>query len=312
MRIAFVGKWGSGKTTLTASLVRFLRSKKLFTLVVDADINVWLASSIGIDSEKWVYLSDRSKVEDIRKYLIGTNTHISSVWLFVKTTPPGNWSRLITRDSEDFFDLFCSYQDQNLKFLHVGTYEGSEIWISCYHTHLSIFENILSHTFLRDNEFLIADMVAWNDAFSNTLYAQFDILCLIVEPTLESVNMVRGYQELMKQSGSTTQIVLIANKIEDKNDTEYLKKNNIIPDFVFEYERHIKHARQNNEIFLSEHQSQIWEDFYKFLKKLQINPDKKLQELHIIHKKYMELDYIKSPLWDLWNQIDTTFHFSWK
>ncbi|MDD2745718.1 MAG: ATP-binding protein, partial [Candidatus Gracilibacteria bacterium] len=48
MKIAFVGKGGSGKTTLAASFTRFLRSKKLFTIAIDADINVGLASALGI------------------------------------------------------------------------------------------------------------------------------------------------------------------------------------------------------------------------------------------------------------------------
>jgi hypothetical protein len=31
-----------------------------------------------------------------------------------------------------------------------------------------------------------------------------------------------------------------------------------------------------------------------------------------LHTKYMQLDYIKNPLWDLWYQIDMEFHFPWK
>ena len=139
-------------------------------------------------------------------------------------------------------------------------------------------------------------MVAGNDAFSNTLFTQFDILCLIVEPTHESVNMVRSYLDLMGKTKSSTRVCIMANKVEDENDIKYLQKNNIIPDFVFEYERGIKHARQNDTIFVSDNHDQIWDSFYSFLMNIKPNPGQKLQELHTLHKKYMELDYIKTPL----------------
>lgn len=230
----------------------------------------------------------------------------------VKTTPPWAWSNVIQKDSLEFFELFCSYQSEILKFLHVGTYEKEGVGISCYHTHLSVFENVLSHTYLEKNEFLVTDMVAGNDAFSNTLFTQFDVLCLIVEPTLESISMVRSYLDLIGKTATSTQICIIANKVEDENDLEYLKKNTISPQFIFEYEKWIKHARQNNDIFLSQKQDETWEELYSFLQKIETNPYTKLQELHELHKKYMELDYIKTPLWDLSIQIDETFQFPWK
>jgi len=312
MKIAFVWKGGSGKTTLTASFIQFLQSKDIFTIAIDADINVWLASAIGIKIDKNNALSHEKTVWEIRQYLKWENTKILSPWHMVKTTPPWKWSNLVQRGSHDFFNIFCSYQSDTLKFLHVWTYEETGIGISCYHTHLSVFENILSHTFLEKDEFLIADMVAGNDAFSNTLFTQFDVLCLIVEPTLESVSMVQSYLDLISKTETSTQICLMANKVEDGNDLEYLKKKNVAPQFIFEYERWIKHARQNNDIFLSQKQQKTWEEFYDFLQIIETNPHKKLRELHTLHRKYIELDYIKTPLWDLSVQIDKTFQFPWK
>jgi CO dehydrogenase maturation factor len=52
MKIAFVGKWGSGKTTITAYFIKYLLNKKLSVLWFDADINVGLAEAIGINIKK--------------------------------------------------------------------------------------------------------------------------------------------------------------------------------------------------------------------------------------------------------------------
>ena len=141
----------------------------------------------------------------------------------MKTTPPARGSCLIEWSSSDFFGRFASAETDTLKFFHVGTYEHDSVGVSCYHTSLSIFENILSHTALKGDEYLVADMVAGNDAFSNTLFTQFDILCLVIEPTVESVSLVKNYLSLLEETGTTTRVMILANKVADESDTDYLR-----------------------------------------------------------------------------------------
>ena len=71
----------------------------------------------------------------------------------------------------------------------------------------------------------------------------------------------------------------------------------------------MKHARRQNRTYFSDVQEKIWNDLLQKIQNIPSNPKKKLQELHAIHKKYMELDYIKTPLGDLSNQIDTEFSY---
>ena len=47
MKVAFVGKGGSGKTTLSALFVRHLAGQGLPVMAVDADINQHLAEALG-------------------------------------------------------------------------------------------------------------------------------------------------------------------------------------------------------------------------------------------------------------------------
>ncbi|MBO0849661.1 MAG: AAA family ATPase, partial [Pseudonocardia sp.] len=51
MRIAFVGKGGSGKTTLAALFTRYLAELGLSVLAIDADINQHLGQALGLDEE---------------------------------------------------------------------------------------------------------------------------------------------------------------------------------------------------------------------------------------------------------------------
>lgn len=49
MKIAFVGKGGSGKTTLSSLFIRHLAAARVPVIAVDADINQHLATALGMD-----------------------------------------------------------------------------------------------------------------------------------------------------------------------------------------------------------------------------------------------------------------------
>jgi CO dehydrogenase maturation factor len=49
MRIAFVGKGGSGKTTLSALFAQWLSREGVPVLAIDADINQHLGVALGLD-----------------------------------------------------------------------------------------------------------------------------------------------------------------------------------------------------------------------------------------------------------------------
>jgi hypothetical protein len=130
-----------------------------------------------------------------------------------------------------------------------------------------------------------------------------------VEPTAESVAMTKSYIKLMKMTGSSTKIVILANKIEDSDDLAYLKEHEISPDFVFEYDTTIKKARQKNRVPENIKNHPIWASFLNMTQSVKLHPSKKLLELGDLHRKYIKLDYIATPLGDLSHQIDTSFQF---
>ena len=79
------------------------------------------------------------------------------------------------------------------------------------------------------------------------------------------------------------------------------------------YKKELKKMRRNGGINLDEEMSSIFSGILLFLQQnIEINHTKKLDDLYDLHRKYIELDYIKSPLWDLSSQIDREFQFPWK
>ncbi len=202
MRIAFVGKGGSGKTTISALFASYLAyTSKNAIAVFDADLNIHLPELLGFGAlpfEK--HLSHPDSIDRIRTWLIGNN-ELSHPQAFRKTTPPTLKSNILKIDEIEKTPLhdLCLRKD-NVSMFAIGTYQDEDIGASCYHNNLAIFESILNHTDDRDG-YLITDMVAGVDSFAGTLHAQFDMTCLVVEPTRRSVEVFNKYADLAKEAG---------------------------------------------------------------------------------------------------------------
>lgn len=90
MKIAFVGKGGSGKTTLSSLFIRHLTANEAPVLAVDADINQHLGAALGLDDAECAALPAMgAHLPLIKEYLRGSNPRIASAETMIKTTPPG-------------------------------------------------------------------------------------------------------------------------------------------------------------------------------------------------------------------------------
>jgi CO dehydrogenase maturation factor len=102
VRIAFVGKGGSGKTTLSALFTRHLVELGRPVLAVDADINQHLGQALGLPDEQVRTIPPLgAELTWIKEYLRGENPRITSADDMIKTTPPGRGSRMLGLDSDN-------------------------------------------------------------------------------------------------------------------------------------------------------------------------------------------------------------------
>src|SRR5437773_1822175 len=98
MKIAFAGKGGSGKTTLSSLFTRHLAARGLPVVAIDADINQHLAEALGAAADPPPM---GARLPEIKEYLRGSNPRITSAAAMVKTTPPGRGSRLLRPGGPD-------------------------------------------------------------------------------------------------------------------------------------------------------------------------------------------------------------------
>ena len=318
MRIAFVGKGGSGKTTLSALFALYVQSTNVPLLVVDADINMHLQELLGIEGPfpKELHLSHPVAMKDIQTYLKGTNEKIKALAHFRKTTPPATGSQLISlADSMDTIITRYSKKSGSLSLMVVGTYDTDDIGASCYHNNLAIFENILSHL-LDANGVVVADMVAGVDAFANTLHAQFDLLVLVVEPTKRGIEVFNQYKELATEAGVYGSLCVVGNKVRNEADMafiqEHVPKEKLLG-FVSESPYLRIKEQEGGVLDISKIETEnraLLETIFEKLKGSQVESKTRLAMLWDLHRKYVHQAFIKERFGDLTTQIDTEFEYS--
>ncbi|MEU0899647.1 ATP-binding protein [Streptomyces massasporeus] len=220
MRIAFVGKGGSGKTTLSALFSRHLARSGAPVLAIDGDINQHLAEALGGEEVSAPPLG--AHVPEIKKFLRGDNPRIPSPEAMIKTTPPGRGSRLLRPLGDD--DLHGRHVGRagGVPLMVTGEFDESDLGVACYHSKLGAVELYLSHLLDGPGEYVVVDMTAGADAFASGLFTRFDITFIVAEPTRKGVSVYRQYRDHAEQFG--IRIAVVGNKVTCEDDLLFLKE----------------------------------------------------------------------------------------
>lgn len=305
MKIAFTGKGGSGKSTLAALFVGYLRLHKRRVLAIDADVNVHLAPLLGVTADADSALSHPENMLAVRGHLLGTNSLVGGVERFVATTPSGPGSRLITLEANDpVLVRHATALDEYTHVMHVGTYERADIGAGCYHGHLAILENVLSHLQPGDGDWVVCDMVAGTDAFANSLHAQFDAIVVVVEPTPESVTVACRYRELADAAGIADLVILVGNKVVDDIDVDYLRRElGAEPVAVLPAQAGLRRARQAGSCPSPDDLDDV-SPLRRIVEQVRPMPaQRRAAQLRALHLKLAQKDWVRSAYGDVTDQL---------
>jgi len=217
MRIAFVGKGGSGKTTTASLFAGNMAHQEKRVLALDADINQHLAGALGFTGE---LRSMGLEFDVIKKHLRGTNPLFDEKTMH-KTTPPGNGSRFVTLDKDDWFIKNYAVHTDGVMIAGAGEIQEGNVGVRCYHGLNGAVELVLGHMIDKDDDIVIVDMTAGADAFSSSLFAKVDALVLVVEPTLKSLSVYDQFLPNVKEYD--VPLLVVANKVQDADDRKFIE-----------------------------------------------------------------------------------------
>ncbi|MFG3049106.1 ATP-binding protein [Streptomyces sp. NPDC048241] len=226
MKIAFVGKGGSGKTTLSSLFIRHLAAAGAPVVAIDADINQHLGPALGLDEAEAAALpamGDRLPL--IKDHLRGSNPRIASADTMIKTTPPGRGSRLVRVTEPDAVYDACARPVEldggAVRLMVTGPFTDADLGVACYHSKTGAVELFLNHLVDGPGEYVVVDMTAGSDSFASGMFTRFDMTFLVAEPTRKGVSVYRQYKEYARDFGVTLKVV--GNKVQGPDDVEFLR-----------------------------------------------------------------------------------------
>lgn len=184
MKIAFLGKGGSGKSTLAATAVRHYRAQGFTVLAIDADHNMDLAFSLGIDSPTKTLGSDPSLIKTYaglnrESTYADTLTQAQSQGVLFSMEPADSYTDAMTHEIEPGLRLMVAGQ-------HTDEVRSG---LSCSHSLAAPLKVYVPLLKLGENQAVVVDERAGTDPVATGILSGIHRAYIVAEPTPQSVRV---------------------------------------------------------------------------------------------------------------------------
>lgn len=200
MKIAVVGKGGSGKSTVSWLLANYLANQGKKVLAIDADYNMDLIIHFGLDIDNLNSIYDNHEL--FRKAFNMQNQE--------------KWFDLLKRDSfpkftleSDVIDNLSHKLSQSLCVMVTGLGDEDTLYTGkCGHSHSAPIKFLLPNLELNKNEYVIIDSVAGSDMLGYGLFMGCDIVVCVVEPLPNSIKVSQQIRKMCNELGIVCRFVI--------------------------------------------------------------------------------------------------------
>lgn len=204
MKIAFVGKGGSGKSSISWLAARLAAAQGMQVLAIDADYNMDLSANLG-----W-------QESSATNFLNGAETDLEKI---LQLGDADAWNEIGGRDQAPVFsfgkqaDSFTANYAERLPsgidlMVWGAPHEALMYGSRCAHAYMKPVKYYLPFLKTENNQLVIVDSVAGTDMVSYGLYLGVDAIVVVVEGTRQSINVYQQIKAIADELGIPAVAVL--------------------------------------------------------------------------------------------------------
>ncbi|MEY3380041.1 MAG: hypothetical protein RL468_639 [Pseudomonadota bacterium] len=199
MKIAVVGKGGSGKTTLAGTLARVLAKRNQRILAIDGDPNPNLALTLGVS---------RARAEGIR--------NIPANLVEAEQSPEGAYRLRLIRTKEDVIGEFGTAAPDGIKLIVMGKPPDGSAGSGCMcASHRAVRGLITELSGSQDHT--VTDMEAGLEHLKRGTARNVEAMLVVVEPYYRSLEAGSRTFSLARELG-IPHLYAVSNKVRDDAD----------------------------------------------------------------------------------------------
>lgn len=216
MILGFLGKGGSGKSSISTQMALFLNAQNKSVLAIDADHNMDLSYNlIGEDMLQTPYFSH--SLNDLQKAVRLTETEkysdafLSNTNIHFSLTP-------LSKEIETYSILL----ENGIRLMTAGPQTDTVLYgKACSHILTTPLKILLPLLALQKHEVAIVDEKAGADGVTTGIVTGVDVGVIVCEPALHSVKTAKQIAELM--DFYDTPYVFVGNKITSSEDKDFIE-----------------------------------------------------------------------------------------
>lgn len=193
MKIVVAGKGGVGKTTVSGTISRALARAGHDVLALDADTNPMLGVSLGVGPEETdLLIAVRQGLET------GETEH--------------------ERSSEGFVERFGRDAPDGVRLVVASRIERANPGCTC----CGVSPEGLLSELESDGKIIVGDLEAGIGTVMRLQDGQADVLLIVAQPTVKSLNIARRALDLADDRGG--RVIVIANRVRDDEDLAVIRE----------------------------------------------------------------------------------------
>lgn len=199
MKIAIAGKGGVGKTTLVALLAREAVTAGYRVLVVDADPDANLATTLGFPEP----LAPLANEEELVAERVGSGG-------FVRLNP-----------TVDDIPARYTVERDGIRLIVLGGVRGGDEGCACPANVL--LKSLLAHLLLRERDAVLLDMEAGIEHLGRGTVKSVDALLVVVESDRKTLETAERTVDLARDLG-IERILAVVNRVREDEDVDVVRR----------------------------------------------------------------------------------------